>query len=660
VEGAAHLTAASTGSLRAETAHIGSRACRSIAREGGVSFVRDHTERLAGAGLWRFALPLAAFAALDFACRLWLAWLLELLRPSAGLLQSLVACAIGVGVDLVFVLPAYALLAFTPCGATRALSCLVFTACLAVLGADAIYFFNTFEHVEPVLFNNINRSSVLGSVAGSVAIGAAVSALALAAVAWTHAFWARNAANGRQRGLALALAACAVASAALGSSDIRARMPKQDREAESYLNETRDAYLAKVSAPILAGFLGALRDRADLERPSESEAPLDYAADERALLEKLGLLRAAQAPPDRKPAFDRIVFLVFESMPAAYLHHYNPTIPAEATPFLDDLLRRHPHADRFFTTNMPTDHGLNSLFLSRLAPDWGGGRESLFSVLRREAGFESHFVRAVSKHYGNQLITYPRIFQFDHFVAAEELQSRYRSRWHSGWGENNATVYEEGLRILTEKIDRKLLLVLKTIDLHQPGPFQAIPRKHLPEGLQKRDVPVFNTLHWVDRCARAFFEDLEKRGLFSERTLVVVTSDHGPHPGAAYRDLVPHEEYRRLARLPLIFVARDNAALRDLDVDGFASQVDLAPTILDLLGIDVPPGFVGRSLLGRDPERFRLGLYRAEFSYASARTSFSETITGDGASGTLRGRAIRKWLHNQDAGKAVVLAHRSR
>jgi hypothetical protein len=624
-----------------------------------VASLRDPIDRFASAGPWTFAAPLAAFAVLDFACRLGLASLLELLRPSVGLPQSLGASALGTGVDLVFLLPAYAVLAFAPCRATRALSCAVFTASLAILVADTIYFFNTFEHIEPVLFNNINGSSILGFVAGPVAIATVFSALVLAAIVWTHASWQRRAANGRQRGWGLALAAGAAASAALGLSEVHVEMPKQAGGVEIHRDETRNAYLAKVSEPILGGFFGALHDRVDLERPSEPKAPLEYAADERTLLEELGLLRATEAPPGRKPAFDRVVFLVMESMPAAYLHHYNSAIPAEATPFLDDLLRRHPHADRFFTTNMPTDYGLNSLFLSRLAPDWRGGRESLFSVLRREAGFESHFVRAVTKHYGNQLITYPRIFGFDHFVAFEELQSRYRSQWHSGWGANNATVYEEGLRILAEKRNRKLVLVLKTIDLHQPGTFQGIPRKHLPEALQQRDVPILNSLRWVDRCAQAFFEDLEKRGLWSDRTLVIVTSDHGPHPGASYRDLVPRDEYRRLGRLPLIFVARDATALRDLDVDGLSSQVDLAPTILELLGVAAPPGFVGRSLLGRDPERFRLGLYRDEFSYASARVSFSETVAGDSASGTLRNRAIRKWLHNQDARKLALLAHHS-
>ena len=73
------------------------------------------------------------------------------------------------------------------------------------------------------------------------------------------------------------------------------------------------------------------------------------------------------------------------------------------------------------------------------------------------------------------------------------------AKWHSGWGANNATVYEEGLRILVEKRNSKLVLVLKTIDLHQPGPFQGIPNKYLPEALQQRDVPVLNALRSVRR-----------------------------------------------------------------------------------------------------------------------------------------------------------------
>lgn len=625
-----------------------------------MSHIRSQIERRAGDRTGALVVPLVLFVLFDGLCRLQLAWLLELHRPWASFLPALRATALGVGVDLVFLLPVYAAYALAPCRTTRALTTAVFALALAVLIADAVYFFHTFEHIESVVFNNVNRFSVLGAVTGAAATGPFFAALGFAAIVFAHGFWQRHAAHRRSLSWGLALATAAAASATLGLSGAHIEMPADEKEIEAFLNETRDAYLAKVSAPILGGFFWAMHDARSLEQSPAPAAPLEYAADERALLGGLRLLRTAQSPPEREPAFDRIIFLVTESMPAAYLHHYNPTIPAEAAPFLDDLLRRYPHVNRFFTSSMPTDYGLNSLFLSRLMPDWGGGHESLFSVLRREAGFESHFVRAVSKHYGNQLITYPRIFQFDSFVGFEELQSQYPSQWHSGWGANNATVYEEGLRILSEKRGSKLVLVLKTIDLHQPGSFQGIPLKYLPEALQSRGEPVLNALHWVDRCVRAFFEDLDQRGLFDERTLVVVTSDHGPHPGAEYRGLVPSDEYQRLSRLPLIFVTRDPSALRDLDIDGFASQVDLAPTILELMGVAPPADFAGRSLLGRDPERFRIGLYQDAFSYASTQTTFSETVEGEGAPDTLRNRAIRKWIHNQNIRVPARLAQHSR
>jgi lipoteichoic acid synthase len=625
-----------------------------------LSHIRCQIERLTSANAGALVVPLALFALLDGLCRLQLAWLLELHRPWASFLPALRATALGVGVDLVFVLPVYAAYALAPYRTTRALTTAVFALALAILIADAVYFFHTFEHIEPVVFNNVNRFSILGAATGVAATGPFIAALGFIAIVFAHGIWHRHTAHRRSLSWGLSLAVASAASATLGFSSTRIEMPKAEKQIESFLNETRDAYLAKVSAPILGGFFRAMLDAHNLERSPAPAAPLAYAADERTLLEEHGLLRTVESPTERKPAFDRIIFLVMESLPAAYLHHYNPAIPAETAPFLDDLLHRYPHVNRFFTSSMPTDYGLNSLFLSRLMPDWSGDRESLFSVLRSEAGFESHFVRAVSKHYGNQLITYPRIFQFDSFVGFEELQSQYPSQWHSGWGANNATVYEKGLDILSEERESKLVLVLKTIDLHQPGPFQGIPLEYLPESLQLRGEPILNALHWVDQCVRAFFEDLDQRGFFDERTLVVVTSDHGPHPGAEYRNLVPSDEYQRLSRLPLIFVTRNPGALRDLDSEGFASQVDLAPTILELMGVAAPTGFAGRSLLGRDPERFRIGLYQDAFSYASPQTAFAETIEAEGEPGTLRNRAIRKWIHNQNARVTARLVQRSR
>ena len=101
-------------------------------------------------------------------------------------------------------------------------------------------------------------------------------------------------------------------------------------------------------------------------------------------------LTTCRTAPARIPEIRRIALLILESLPAAYLHHYNPRVPKEATPFLDELVSRYPHSDRFFTSNMPSDWGLNSMFLSRLRPDWAGGRESLLSVLREKLFTRRH------------------------------------------------------------------------------------------------------------------------------------------------------------------------------------------------------------------------------------------------------------------------------
>ncbi|MDH3213957.1 MAG: sulfatase-like hydrolase/transferase [Myxococcales bacterium] len=613
--------------------------------------------------------PALLLATLDFLCRLHLASLLELDHDPAARAAALHAAVLGVAKDLFFVLPAYAVFALAPRPATLRLAHAAFAIAAAILAVDVVYFYITLEHVEPVLFVNLNRHAIRGTLTPQSALLVAAGAVGLWALSRVNGRLLARAGRSRPSRWALALLAAAwIAAGVPLVAAARAEMPRAERPLDRFLNESRNAYLEKVSAPIVGNLFAVIARSVSLERSRPRRAFEAYSPDERSVLEDLALL-AADSPvpetaPGRIPEIRRIALLILESLPAAYLHHYNPRVPKEATPFLDELVSRYPHSDRFFTSNMPSDWGLNSMFLSRLRPDWAGGRESLLSVLRDSLGFESYYVRGVSKHYGNELVTYTRLFQMDHYYAFEELDERYDAPWRSSWGFNNEVVYHEGIRILRENRDRKVFVVLKTIDLHQPGPFQGFPREHLPEELQRRNVGLFNALHWADHCLRTFFEKLEKERLFDDHTLVIVTSDHTPQPGVEYRETVPPDEYRRLGRLPLIFVTRDPGALRDLDTAGFASQVDLAPTVLDILGVPKPPGFVGRSLFGADPQRFSVGVYRDTFYYGSEAQSFTEVVSDAAPAPTLRSRAIRKWLRNLDAsgdaGRAATPAPRAR
>jgi arylsulfatase A-like enzyme len=92
-------------------------------------------------------------------------------------------------------------------------------------------------------------------------------------------------------------------------------------------------------------------------------------------------------------------------------------------------------------------------------------------------------------------------------------------------------------------------------------------------------------------------DQLEARGL-RERTLVVLLSDHGEefqeHRGMGHG----HTAYEELLRVPLI-LSLPGVLPQGLRSGADADLMDLAPTILDLLGLEIPPEMRGASLLPR-------------------------------------------------------------
>lgn len=108
-------------------------------------------------------------------------------------------------------------------------------------------------------------------------------------------------------------------------------------------------------------------------------------------------------------------------------------------------------------------------------------------------------------------------------------------------------------------------------------------------------------------------------------TIVVFTSDHGDfcwHHGLCKKDLVLYED---LLHVPAVI--HWPAALKPQIVDyAFTEHTDLVPTLLDLAGIDAPPGCQGRSfarLLKGETRSFRDSIY-AEVCYPWMRNPFPD------------------------------------
>jgi len=133
----------------------------------------------------------------------------------------------------------------------------------------------------------------------------------------------------------------------------------------------------------------------------------------------------------------------------------------------------------------------------------------------------------------------------------------------------------------------------------RPGPF----------GGDSDFTRYLNALHEGDEALTMFIRALRARGLDRE-TLFVIFGDHGEafgeHPGNFAHTLFIYEEN---VRVPFLILAP--GALAPARVERLTSVIDTAPTILDLLGLPVPPEYQGVSMLDPQPA---MALFYTDYS----------------------------------------------
>jgi len=129
-------------------------------------------------------------------------------------------------------------------------------------------------------------------------------------------------------------------------------------------------------------------------------------------------------------------------------------------------------------------------------------------------------------------------------------------------------------------------------------PFRDFFASWMPPGITDKDYVIAQydgEVAYMDACIQSIFTALEARGILDE-TIVVINSDHGEtlYDHECYFD--HHGLYDPTLFVPLIirYPGKLPAGKR---VRGFNLHQDLAPTLLELMGIDPRIAFDGRSLL---------------------------------------------------------------
>ena len=287
-----------------------------------------------------------------------------------------------------------------------------------------------------------------------------------------------------------------------------------------------------------------------------------------------------------------VVIVTMESLSSNYMAHDGNT--RNITPNLDRLAGQGLFLSNLYATGNRTVRGLEALSLaipplpghSIIWRDDNRNLETLGAVLA-DHGYTNHFM------YGG----YARFDNMDAYFGGNHYQPIDRSQFpekHRGfgniWGLADEHLYDYAL----EQMDRDaaggkpFLMHLMTTSNHTPFTFPE-DRIDLPRGRN-------GAVKYSDYAVGRFIEMARSKPWFKDTVFVLVADHCASSKG---RTSLPPENYH----IPAIVYSP--AHLAPLTDTRLASQIDLVPTVLDLLGLPERTHFVGRSVLHAYPDAGR-------------------------------------------------------
>ncbi len=360
--------------------------------------------------------------------------------------------------------------------------------------------------------------------------------------------------------------------------------------------------------------------RSDLSAWADRVVRIDFLAEGRgkgrvAWAEPAVYVPAAETPRGKRAK--HVVVLLIDTLRADALRVYNPRSRVK-TPNLDRLARE-------------------GAVLEAQAPEnWT--KPSCASILT--ALFPStHRTKKETSKLPEAALTLAEHLKQHGFQTASFIANGYVSRkfgFDQGWDhytnyirENKSTKAENVFREAGDWIqrhkDRRFFTYIQTIDPHVPyDPPERLLQQYDPEPydgpirprltpqqvedakrgrmtFSERDRQRLRALYdaeitYHDEQLGKFLERLEQLGVLDE-TLFVVVSDHGEEFGEHGSWGHGHSTYQELLHVPFI-VRFPGGVPAGRRFDATVSTMDVAPTVLELAGVEPLPYFEGRSLAG--------------------------------------------------------------
>ncbi|TDU39685.1 phosphoglycerol transferase MdoB-like AlkP superfamily enzyme [Gelidibacter sediminis] len=290
-----------------------------------------------------------------------------------------------------------------------------------------------------------------------------------------------------------------------------------------------------------------------------------------------------------------IIVIITESMGREYIGAFNKNsgIPnyESYTPFLDSLAQHSLIFPNAFANGAKSIHGMSSVlsgipsFSDAFTSSSYSNQEiqSLVSVMNDLDYDTSFFHGAPNGSMG--FLGFSNILGFDHYYGMEDYG--HDDDYDGSWG-----IWDEPfMQFMKTTLDKKtepFFSTVFTVSSHEPF---NIPEKYdgkFPKG----HIDMHEPVGYTDYAFKQFFETAKKEPWF-DNTIFVITADHC--------NQVYYDEYNKVINrraVPILFYKSDGSLVGT--IDELAQQIDIYPTLLDMIGYNKPFRSWGRSLISDD------------------------------------------------------------
>ena len=293
--------------------------------------------------------------------------------------------------------------------------------------------------------------------------------------------------------------------------------------------------------------------------------------------------------PPTKP---NVVIFILESFAREYNGAFNKgtKIPDYEgyTPFVDSLAQHSLIFTNAYANGWKSIHGVSSVIAGipsfqnafTSSPYPKQKIESLVSTLESEGYDTSFFHGAPNGSMG--FLGFGNILGYDHYYGKTEYNND--ADFDGVWGIWDEPFFQFFNKTLSQK-KQPFMATLFSVSSHEPYKVPAKYEGKFPKG----KVNINQCIGYTDMALKRFFAAAKKEPWYNN-TIFVLVADHG--------NTIAYDEYRKEFNkntVPILFFS-PNGKYVGVNTD-WAQQIDIFPTLMDMIGYQKPFRSWGRSLI---------------------------------------------------------------